>query len=122
VRRPRRARLDPAAASQLTLVTKDGSGDWAAFLRAGPPEQVARAIGWLHGTASPLLPESPAARSLEAKKPGLAEHIGAPRVEEAAGAVTFDGWYLFQPGSQVSHLVVEGRPDGGVWTWEPLKP
>ncbi|MDP2313996.1 MAG: hypothetical protein Q8P41_13900 [Pseudomonadota bacterium] len=117
-----RGKRHEAAVSPLTLVTKDGSGDWATFLRAGTPDQVARAVAWLHGTASLLTPGSPTVSSLDAKKPGVAARVTAPAVTGAGTQATLDAWYLFQPGSQVSHLVIEGRPDGGTWSWTPLTP
>lgn len=120
--RTERGKRQEAAASDLTLVAKDGMGDWAAFLQSGPAETVAQRVAWLQGAPSLITPASPSLVSFEKKTPGVAGKVTAPRVDVEGGTVRLDAWYVFQPGGQVSHLVVEGRAGGGTLTWTPYKP
>jgi hypothetical protein len=108
-----------AAVSELTLVAKDGTGDWASFLRAGPPDAVAQRIAWLQGTPSLIVPSSPSLASFEKTNPGVTRAVTEPRLDEAGATVRFDAWYVFQPSAQVSHLVVDARADGATLTWTP---
>lgn len=121
VKTPRGKRRE-AAASDQTLVAKDGTGDWSAFLRAGPAVDVAERIGWLQGTASLLTPEQRSIPLFEKDHPGLTAKLKAPRVDSTGATVHFEAWYVFEPDEQISLLVVDGRADGGTLTWNPFGP
>ena len=117
-----RGRRLEAVVSPTTVVTRSGAGDWATWLTSAAPDTIGKRIAWLHGTAALILPGSPSVTSAEKVNPGLSAAVAAPAVVVDGAVTRFTGWFVYQPGSQVSRLDVEATAAGAKLVWTPFKP
>jgi hypothetical protein len=117
-----RGKRREAAASELTLVNRDGTGDWASFLTSGDAQAVAERLAWLLGTPSLLTPASPSLAYFEKSHPGLSAQLTAPSVEATGTGARLEAWYVSHPSDSVSRLEVQGSAEGATLTWTPFRP
>lgn len=110
-----------AAVSGDAVVSPGSGAHWGAFLRAGEPDRVHQAIGWLQGAWAVTGPDDPSAAEALRDFPQLEGQWAGPAVTEADGVVRFEAWYGEPPSFEPFRFVVEA-PTGGEATFSRHRP
>ncbi len=108
------AKVHAAAVSGHVIVASGVDAGWHALLLSPDLSQVHRAVAWLNGNWSELIPDSAPARSILRQYPKAAGMLTAPERWHSGRTVTFRAWYFAPPARTPFRVTIEASEASAV--------